>query len=418
MAGYSRPAERFAARIAFMLCDSEQGASTISVAPWQLDREFHLILSERFYQITLVGLDELGLRKPKDEYRTAYNRDQFEDAEIGAGLWLKWVLDGPRQMHSSKCVHEAHSLLLHFAERGEGWPDVGLQRSKATPTQGGTVPDVAYVTQRTLETVLAKRGNRETNHKSRREKGPLWLKIGSGSCEVPDSLSLWNAICGAPERCAVLKDDKREKFIFQLARAVNTANRQWDALRRLGLSPPSWISSDAWEEVEKLDTLSVSQALKALKLVSDATQRAEIAGRQTPSQQDFRAAWDHRAILQRMSFDAFSKSRAGQAIMSADSRMKFSEVYEPSDTTESDVPYFSSEEDMEEVFELLVSSGSFDDADQAILTCVFHQHDLTELQRSNKSVKLKYRKPSDLSAALEGLQDRVLEFIEQLKTKC
>lgn len=416
MAGYKRPAERFAARVAKTLFQPAKGQVTVRLEPWFLDREFRRILTQRYYQITLVGLEELGLEKPRDEYRTAYNRDQFEDAEIGAGLWMKHVLDGPRQVHSSQSVHEAHNVLLSLCKQGHGWPDVAMDRAMSQPLPDDQVPKVAQPSKAALARIKTQKGNPEGTLKARREAGPLWIRIGMGSCEVIDALSLWDAMRAAPGICDEFSGDDADNLVHLFARAFNVANRHWDALRLLGLSPPAWIDDEAKEEGRGLATLSVSQALAALALVKEAKSLAETAGRQTPTVDDFRQAWENRPILKRMSFDDFLTSTTGQAIVSNGKkngvvRLDADDPRILGVAEDTDEVALASHTDVMDKLADIKTSGDFDDVDLLLLFAVAEGKNLQHLYENDASIRIKYPRLEDLSAALDDLQDRVIAAV-------
>ncbi|MEM1129018.1 MAG: hypothetical protein AAGH83_00700 [Pseudomonadota bacterium] len=412
MAGYTRPAERLAARLARRLNTPEDGRDTVVIEPWLLDRELRQILSERYYQITLVGLDELGLPKPRDEFRTAYNRDQFEDAEAGAGMWLEHVLDAERHIHSSRSVHEAHNILLAFAHRGHGWPDVQMIRAHDKPGAQDMLPPVAKETAAALARQMKVRGNDAGGNKARREEGPLWLAIGPSAVEVIDALSLWAAICCAPPECDVLTGPDEDDHVHMFARAIHGANKHWDALRRLGLSPTSWMARESWEDDGKLTTLSVAQALKALDFVTAAQDSASKSGRDMPELEDYRAAWGVKPILKRLSFDEFEQTRAGRAIIaSAPQQLSEQDLEDISYSDEDDPVPLANHSDLKDMIDRLEQGGAFDPLEIRILRWVSCGDSLEVLHRDDKEIRFRFRKLEDLKACLDPLQDRVIAAV-------
>lgn len=383
------------------------------IEPWLLDHELRRILSERQYQFALVGLDELGLSKPKDEFRTEYNSDQFEDAEHGAALWLQWVLDGPRHIHGSRKTHEAHNILEDLVSRGWQWAvSVELIRAAQDPSTCENTPPDARPTVQALRQVLA------SAHAGSEREDKLWLMIGQTGQQVAETLSIWAAIAAAPPRVHRLDGAELDKHVHRLVRAINGANKHWDALRRLGLSPISWMSKEAWEDDGKLSKLGTNQAMSALTLLKAAEDLAAAEGRDAPSVEDFRGAWAAAPVLKRMTFDDFANSAAGQAIMAAarnaQAMPEEDASYDPDDVEPSDL---ASDDDLSATFEHLAASGEFDELDLRMLQSVISGKSLADLHARDKAFRLKFRSLADLGAHLEGLQDRVVFVVRQAQLR-
>lgn len=410
MTGYSRPAERLGARLARRLnTPHEDGADSVRVEPWLLYQDLLRALTERYYQITLVGLDELGLAKPRDEYRTGYNDDQFAEAERGAEMWLDRVLDAPRHVHPRKETHEAHNLLHSLASRGVDWPEVTLARADA-PAPPALLPRWLRRTAEALQTAAART---TTARVAMRGGRPLHLRAGAVALDVPEGLSIWQAIGAAPEHCAVITGRAADEQVYLFARAVHGANKHWDALRRLSLSPVDWMNREDWEPDGKLATLSTSQAMDALKLVAAAQEAAMAAGREAPQVEDFRGAWDRQPILKRMDFATFAASPAGRALLTAASgvRLDLPEEAAFGPDTEASPVDLAEHSDLMSAIDRLEDSGMFQAAEIRLLRAIAGGESLTVIHAEDAELRRRYRQLEDLKAALDPLQDRVLEAI-------
>ncbi len=405
--GYSRPAERLGARIARKLNTPNPGAEDVAVEPWLLHQDLIAILTERYYQLTLVGLEELGLAKPKDEYRTGYNDDQFAEAERGAELWLDKVLDAPRQVHPRKPTHEAHNILLALAERGVDWPATALGRGE-TSAQPTLMPRWL---RRTAEALARAAGREDIAQMHPRGGVALQLTAGAVALEVPEGLPIWQAMASAPERCRPLDGRAADEQVYLFVRAVHGANKHWDALRRLGLAPPDWMAQESWEADEKLATLSTSQALDALKFIACAEAFAAAAGREDPSPEDYRAAWAEKAILKRLTFEDFAATPAGRALMrgrGAGGEDIAADLPGPDDDGPDTLAEHS---DLESMIDRLESSGMFQAAEIRLLRAIAGGEPLSVIHQNDGELRLRYPRLEDLKAGLEPLQDRVLAAV-------
>ena len=416
-----KPAERLGAHLAYLLNTREGASDVVKLSPWALERQLiETLVGNRGLLFGLVGINELGLSPPPPNAR--YRRDridnQFQDAERGAELWLAAVLDRVLQLTKSDALQNGHRLFSHLAERGVGWPEIELSRSaeanSADVELDRTVRGVFDRLARQMETI---QGKPQLSAKARKDHGPLWLQVNGATVEMPDGLSLWGAIRCAPSTLSPLNNDAELELIHLLIRAVHSANKHWERLKDLNLSPADWISAEDWEEEQGqlLSRLTINQAGEACKFRNEAIIIAETAGRETPTIEDFEQAWERKPILKTIDFETFTTTPVGRALISGWSKEKISILPDP-DTLDTDVetPSFSSAQDAMTVLGLLEEKSLLSALDARIFRAVLEQEDLASLHARDAELQHAFPDLNDLADHSESLAERIAETVLRL----
>ena len=417
-----KPAERLGAHLAYLLNASEGEGSVVKLSPWALERQLiETLVSNRALLFGLVGVNELGLSPPAPN--TKYRRDridtQFQDAERGAELWLAAVLDRVLQLTKSDAIQNGHRLLSSLAARGVDWPAFELVRSdEASAADGGeldrAVRGVFDRLQRQMETV---QGKPQLSAKARKEQGPLWLKVSEAATEVPDGLSLWGAIRCAPGTLSTLDNDAELDLIHFMIRAVHSANKHWERLKDLNLSPADWISMDDWEEEKSQDLsrLTINQAGEACKFRNEAISLAQAAGRDSPDMSDFEIAWSRKPILKTIDFETFKTTPVGRALISNWNRDQIVALPDPDSLdAQAELPPPSSAEDAMSVLALLEQQELLSALDVRIFRAVLEQEDLASLHARDTEIQFAFPDFSDLAEHSENLAERIAETVLRL----
>ena len=72
---------------------------------------------------------------------------------------------------------------------------------------------------------------------TRAKHGALYLRVVRSAAEVPEELSIWEAVSGGPYKLRVLDKPEFDQFCSLMIKAVETANAHYGCLVRLWLSP-------------------------------------------------------------------------------------------------------------------------------------------------------------------------------------
>ena len=168
------------------------------------------------------------------------------DAEHAAVSYFERVVNRRLFLARAERTHKAHLLLLQQCRRGLDpvWRTSQLVRSRSRPRNDRVAKNalgISEISERLAEMVASSKiseGNPAAN--TRAEHGHLWLTIGNVSLEVPEELSIWNAIAAGPRQLEVLAGVEFDAFCSLLIKALETANAHWGALVGIGLSPLAW----------------------------------------------------------------------------------------------------------------------------------------------------------------------------------
>lgn len=272
----------FACHLAHLLTTPDAPGAPVRAKPWALRLRFEALLATPRYAAGLVGARTMGL-------------DPFsaDEAERAAQRWVERVLERPLALHPSRDRTRAHDVLEALAARGPFDPPARLARS------GASDPALCVPGAGMARGLLDRLRRLPPGARARRTErdGPLILTLGGAAAIVPDDLSLWAALTLAPAEMAALSGDGARVFRHLLVRAVETADEPWNALRRLGLSPPDWI-----------DSVPINRAKAAGALITAA------GGRR--ARQALEAAWTRRPIPGFETAAAFFETDFGRALLS------------------------------------------------------------------------------------------------------
>lgn len=417
-----KPAERLGAHLAFLLNTQNSGSPVVKLSPWALERQLiETLVSNRALLFGLVGVNELGLSPPPPTAR--YRRDrvdtQFQDAERGAELWLGAVLDRVLHLTKSDPVQNGHRLLSNLARRGVGWPTVELSRSTEATSSDENELDrsVRGVFDRLGRQMETDQGRPQLSAKARKDQGPLWFRVQAAATEVPDGLSLWGAIRCAPSELTALENDAELELIHLLIRAVHSANKHWERLKDLNLSPVDWISMEDWEEeqAQPLARLTINQAGEACKFRNEAIALAAAAGREAPTMEDFEEAWSRKPILKTIDFEFFKETPVGRALITNWSRDQIATLPDPDMLdAEAELPAPSSTEDAVSVLEILEQKSLLSAVDVRIFRAVLAQEELASLHAHDAEVQSAFPDFSDMVEHSENLAERIAETVLRL----
>lgn len=406
-------AMRLGAHLAHKLNEADEKTGLVNVNSFRLRLELQkLLATNTTYWRGLVGVIEMGLTPPPNgrKYQRGDEYGLFEDSFIAADRYIDLVIGANRSLHASRHTHNGHKFLEELSKRGHIWPDVTLRRSQHKPATGEPAAIVRGSFDRLQRLVDETQGS-PCGHRA----GVLWLIAGDAAAEVPDMLSLWGAIEAAPAQLTAFADEsEHESFVSFLGGAIHGASQHWQWLRRLGLSPPDWINRDEWEKSGKLTSLTANQANNALRWRGHAQKLAAAAGRTTPGEADYKAAWEVSPIL-KIAFDDFARTPAGRALLSHEgpARMTtFDEglhdgAHDP-ETTEKD------EDDIREILDLLGASGEFSNRDIAFTRAVWENFSAADILKVIPNWRAEFTDLAAFEAYLEDVLARVAEAIRNL----
>jgi hypothetical protein len=285
--------QRFAAHLAYLL---NSGDDAVVLDPGELYRKLLRTLSGggegrgegNPYVETLVAINLLGPDVSADQAAASY----FESV-INRPLYLA------RRTH----FHKAHEVLLTLCRRNfdERWTAAELIRS-ATPISAASDDNLPI----DFEGICARIGEVRDRHKgrisagnpavsTRSEFGPLYLRLNSTGIEVPEELSLWEAIVCAPRLLRVLAPPEFDAFCSLMIKVVETANAHYSALVTLRLSPKDWAEELSLNTAKKLSVFlsevrGLARSLNSRAEAIEIWQKAWLT-RQVPGFSSVRALW-------------------------------------------------------------------------------------------------------------------------------
>lgn len=222
-----------------------------------------------------------------------------------ADTYFQRVLNRPLFLARANHVHKGHRLFLALCERGldKGWKTAELVRSKVLVPQDlsrSPPPVFSYVSGQL-------KGHRGVDispgnpaHSTRPTFGPLYLKVFDHFAEVPEELSIWQAICCAPPRLVLLQETEFKAFKSLVLKAVEDANTPYGVRVALGLGPTDW------------DDI----ATNTLKAISAFRSRCRAVAKETGDDADsitvWQQAWATHPIPKFLNVEEFRSSRLGR----------------------------------------------------------------------------------------------------------
>jgi hypothetical protein len=236
-----------------------------------------------------------------------------------ARLWLTSVLDRRLRLARAEHRHTGHELLLALCQRGTsaGWAEADLSRRAAGNTTIAHVEPDGFASVRDRLSRVDRSvspGNPATT--TREKAGPLWLSTGAASssfenaaAEVPEELSVWQAITSAPLKLRQLAEGPEfNAFCSVMIKAVEAANAPYGAYITIGLSPYDWADEIGVNTAKKLSTF-----LKAVREQGD----GDVDGPDGRGRGDLAAwqrAWTERPVPGFENADELWQSELGRAL--------------------------------------------------------------------------------------------------------
>jgi hypothetical protein len=289
------PSDRFAALLAHLLNDDD--APVFVLRPGEVYVLLSDALAQRYKDDLLYHSTYAGRMSAEEA------AERYFQATLERALWLSNKVD--RSI--------AHRFLLALCQRGIGpaWSVAELVRQAGAPPARDNV--ASLLAPGSFEAVAARlarlpaavsAGNPASTIRLRR--GALWLIAGTARTEIPEEISIWNAIDCAPAQLKSLPaGEPFNRFCGIVIDAMRTANRPFQELLGLGcgLCPFDW-----------LDVLSVNQ-VRGLRRFLGAV--AELGGED--SLDTWKRAWEHAPVPGHKTIEDLWSSEVGRALRQAGS---------------------------------------------------------------------------------------------------
>lgn len=192
---------------------------------------------------TLAGGQGVEINEDSEYLRYLVAWPHLYPSDVGpeqaAGEYFERVLNRPLRLARANHFHQGHYVLLELCQRGEDsrWKAADMGRHlMRPPLSGWRLAPTDFVD---VEARLA--AMRKTAMPAARlAHGPPYLMAGGGAAELPEQMSLWQAICAAPRRLRILDPQRFRRFESQVVDAVVEANTRYGRLVGLGLAPTQW----------------------------------------------------------------------------------------------------------------------------------------------------------------------------------
>ncbi len=230
--------------------------------------------------------------------------------EETATAYFTMVLERRLLLAAGEEMHLGHKLLRRLCRRGveRGWSAAEMRRSKGAVAAASRFaeprdfPDVAAALA-AIDPTTSK-GSAAPN--TIKAKGPLWLTVeDEHAANVPEEISIWQAIVASPrkQRASATKAEFDEVCSLMI-NALDTANKHYGFLVRLGLPPIDWAS--------ELTTNTLRQLSKFKTAVM------EVSGGEMNDRPAWEAAWNRVDIPGADTLDEFWSSPVGKAMRMAE----------------------------------------------------------------------------------------------------
>jgi hypothetical protein len=287
--------QKFAAHLAHLL---NTGDGSANLDPGELYRKLLRTLSGGSegraegnpYVDTLIALHLLGPDMTADQ---------------AAAVYFERVLNRPLFLARRGHYHRGHELLLALCRRDlDGrWEGVELVRSSTPVPDDNSFEEVGARLREVRDRHKGRISSGNPAASTRAEFGPLYLKLSTSGVEVPEELSLWEAVCCAPRVLRVLSSRDFDGFCSLMIKALETANAPYGALVTLRLSPLDWA--------EELSLNTAKKVSAFLSDVRDLAQKREVAA---DAEEVWQEVWPRRQIPGFPSARAFRSSPLGHAL--------------------------------------------------------------------------------------------------------
>jgi hypothetical protein len=191
-----------------------------------------------------------------------------------ARYYFEMVFERRLRLARSEHRHKGHELFIALCRRGidARWQAAELVRS-TDPLAGVDADNPPRDFKEVLERMRIvcrthgdiSKGNPAFSTRDRH--GPLFLKLAGAAMELPEELSIWQAISCGPRKLRVLPERGKEydEFCSLMIRALETANRPYGSL--VGL----WLSPKEWPEINVNTAKEISRFLSTVRDLAHST---------------------------------------------------------------------------------------------------------------------------------------------------
>lgn len=203
--------------------------------------------------------------------------------------------------------HRGHQVFLALCRRGvdEPWRTAELVRRNSNSQGRLLLPPSGFGDVRAR---LKAFGNPDGPHISggnparstRDQHGPLYVNVGGYIAEVPEEMSIWQAICCAPSVLTLLPTTQFNLFSSLMLKAVEVANKPYGLRVALKMSP---TDTDEYATHTLKKTLAFRSATRALARQLNANQN---------EMEIWRLAWSAHAIPGYATVEKFRDSPLGR----------------------------------------------------------------------------------------------------------
>lgn len=323
-------------------------------------------------------------------------------AEDAAQIYFERMLERRLFLARGNLFHKGHELLHALCRRGagKGWDQVILTR---TLEQSSVVPLNLPEGFKSVKARLAScpidisKGNPAAN--TRIGQGSLYIEFCGARIEVPEELSLWSAIRGAPRKLNVLEGREWVSFRNIVIRGFETANAPFAALLSVGLWPPDWDGALSIYQVKQL-----SAFLSAVRNNSDGN-----------TIMAWRRVWEAgRKIANFKSADQLWESDLGAALRGLG-------VQGPSGTADVEKLAADDSEDVtldEPLFQKMLEQcrigGAIDDLEAWLYLEIFDGRSAVSLEKEPRMRQRLRERQLSMASYLEALQIRVHAYVQGL----
>jgi hypothetical protein len=245
-----RQVQRLAAHLAHLL---NEGESVVSVQPGVLYERLIRTLEQRY-----DGADD----GPYDGLIAT--RLTGGDAERAAEQYINQVFRRRLYLARNEHLHQGHKLFKALCRRGlhDAWLRADVIRERGTVSKEAATASLADDVTCVLTGLAALAHGISEGNPARTTRvafGPLYLVVAGVFTEVPEEMSIWDAISSAPGKLRRLpgKTGEFNAFCSLAIKALEAADARYSAIVALGLPPAEW------------EDLSLNTAKKTSAFLSD-----------------------------------------------------------------------------------------------------------------------------------------------------
>ena len=368
------PSDRFAASIAHLLNESEASVCRIDIGLLYAELLRRLA---KTYKDSLLGHAAYAARMTSDEAA-----ERYLAATLQRSLWLS----------NNAPVSVAHKLLLAMCQRGFV-PSLTMARSTKADDA------VAPLASGDLKEIFASLGkcsfDTESGNPARAiqgRDGPLYLSAGNLRQQVPEQISIWNAIECSPKKLKKLEGGEPfNRFCGVVIDALRTANRPFLEVIGVGrrLCPFDW-----------LDTVSINQLRSVRRFL-------QVVGDRGDTLDGWAAAWRSAPVAGFKTVQEFWSSDFGRALRDGPSQLLSIE----SDEDIADAsPEVLGGEDFARELAGLRKAGAISETEEFVLTELYRGETLDELAAEGRVQQLLRQRKLTMPAFVIDLQRRLESF--------